>query len=530
MRQVSRWWISLFLLLASPCLRVSVVQSSHAAAEVTYWQDVRPVLRKSCTVCHNPRMLKEPDISGGLTLDSYAAVLRWAAKKKDLVTPGKSADSLLYQVVVTTDTDKRMPLGASALPAEAVAVLKKWIDGGAKEGTRPIDVSDGPSSRRGRSVDVMLATETRGLSLALKVGPLPPVVAVAFDPKGKLLATGAYGRVVLWDIATGRPTRVLRSVLGAVHDVRFSHDGTLLAVAGGQPSAKGDLRLFTVADGKLKAVLAGHEDVVASVAWRPDGRQLASGSYDRTVRIWDLTSGKSLRTLTMHSDFVTSVTYSPDGKLLASGSKDRSVRVTEAATGAGKYTLSDRDDDVLAVAFHPDGKSVVAAGHEPRLSWWNMADGTRARAVTGHRGAVHELAFDARGKLLASAGADGTVRLWDGASGAVARTLTAGSLAYAVAVSPDGGLVAAGCFDGLVRLYDAKGQHRATLLARPGQGDGADWLTLAPAGYAAGSKPLLELARWTRNGQAVPAAAHHCEELVLRSLKGETLPPPTPTK
>src|SRR5207248_293297 len=142
----------------------------------------------------------------------------------------KSTDSLIYQLVTTSDLDKRMPLGGKPMPAETVAVLKRWIDGGAREGTRPADAVVTPPVRttRRRKLDVSLTTTTtpaapafagvpRGpLVLSLRVGPLSPVVAVAFDPKAKLLATGAYGRVTVWDLSTARPVKVLTNVLGAV--------------------------------------------------------------------------------------------------------------------------------------------------------------------------------------------------------------------------------------------------------------------------------------------------------------------------
>src|SRR5262245_23384975 len=83
-----------FGLLAS-VLSVLCVVASAPAAEPTYWQDIRPLLRKHCTVCHNPRNLKEDELSGGLTLDTYDAVLKWKQKKRDLVKPGKSGDSVL---------------------------------------------------------------------------------------------------------------------------------------------------------------------------------------------------------------------------------------------------------------------------------------------------------------------------------------------------------------------------------------------------------------------------------------------------
>ena len=521
-----------------------VMNASSAAAEVTYWQDVRPVLRKNCTVCHNPRQIKEVDVSGGLTLDTYAAVLKWKQKNKPLVKPGKSADSLLYQLVVSTDDEKRMPLGAKPLPAEAVAILKNWIDGGAKEGDQPGGPVVKPPVRivRRRKLDVTLTTlatpaarafpkMARGpLALTLKIGPLSPVVAVAFHPDGKMLVSGAYGRATVWDLRTGQPIKVLTSVLGAVNDLRFSPDGKLLAVAGGQPSAKGDLRLFTVEDWKLRAVLAGHDDVVASVSFRSDGKMLASASYDRTVRTWNVATGKVERVLSMHSDFVHAVAWSPDGKYLFSGSKDRSVRMVEAEAGKSTLTFSDREQDVLAVAVSRDGKSVVAAGMEPALSWWNTETGAKVRSSAGHRGAVHELAFSGDGKLLVSGGADGSLRLWKGTDGALVRAITVGSLVYATAPSADGKLAAAGSFDGLVRLYETTGgKLLATLLSAPVNGSDG-WLTLTPEGYMTGNADLLEMGRWSMTGKPLSAPVVgkvlQRADLVAQGVRGQTPPPP----
>jgi DNA-binding beta-propeller fold protein YncE len=537
----NRAFLSLVFLSVSSVYSV-VAPSSAWGKEPTYWQDVRAALRKHCTVCHNTRSLKEIEVSGGLALDSYDAVMK--RKGKPLVKVGKSGESLLIQMVTTSDTEKRMPLGAKALPAETIALLRKWVDSGAAEGKRvegpdvPVVVTPG----RRRKLDITLSTAlvpAKGafagapapLKLVLRVGPLAPVVAVVFSPDGKLLASGAYGRVTVWDLRTGRPIKVLTSVLGAVNDLRFSPDGALLAVAGGQPSAKGDLRLFQTSDWKLKAVLPGHDDVVASVAFRHDGKKLASASFDKSVRVWDVTSGKLERTFTMHSDFVHAVAFSPDGKYLYSASKDRSVRAIDATTGAGRFTFSDRYQDVLAVAVSPDGKSVVASGLEPGLSWWNAETGARVRLAAGHRLGVHELAFSKDGKLLVSAGGDGTLRLWNGGTGALVRVVPVGSLVYATALSPDGKIVAAGSFDGLVRLYDTgTGKERVTLLSLPPSAKNAEWLALTPQGYAAGSDELLAAGRWRMGAIDLPPAsvwrALRNADAVARALRGEATPAP----
>jgi WD40 repeat protein len=518
-------------------------RSTASAGEPTYWEDIRPVLRKNCTACHSKKNLHEPEVSGGLALDSYEAVVK--GTKKPVIHPGKSGESLLMKLLLINDSEKRMPLAAAPLPPESITLIRRWIDTGAKEGKKP---DEGPVTvasttiRRTRKLAITLPTTAvppKGLlgpgtpaklELSLPVGPLSPVVAVAFSPDGKLLATGSYRQVTVWDLTSARPVKTLTNVLGAVNDLRFRPDGRILAVAGGQPSAKGDLRLYNVADWKLAATLGGHEDVVFCVAFHPDGKHLASASFDKTVRIWDLASHKPERILTGHSDFVYSVTYSPDGQWLVSASKDRSVKLVDASTGKSRFTFSGMDQDVLALAVSPDGKNVVSSGFDSALYWWDSQTGQRVRLQSGHGIAVHEMCFSRDGKILASAGADKTVRVWNGQTGALLRTLPVGSIAYAVALNPAGTLLASGSFDGLVRLWDpATGRQLLTLLAVPAEGD-FDWLAVTPEGYAATNSKMATLGQWRMAGQAVSAEpvwkTLQQPTAVVRALRGEPLTQP----
>jgi WD40 repeat protein len=369
------------------------------------------------------------------------------------------------------------------------------------------------------------------LELAIKVGPLSPVATVTFSPDGKHLAAGSYGLVTIWDLEKAEPVKALTSILGAVNCLRFSPDGTMLAVAGGQPSAKGEVRLFDTTDWKLRAVLPGHTDTVSSVAFTTDGKRLASASFDKTVRVWDLASFKPVQTLTGHSDFVYAVAFSPDGQWLASASKDRTVKLVETATGKSVFTLGGGEQDVLTVTISPDGKQVVSSGLEPPLNWWNPKTAERVRRQPGHGVAVHELVFSKDGKLLVSAGGDRTVRLWNGETGTVTQTINATSAVYGVAISPDGKRVAAGSFDGLVRLYDTAGRHLATLLSLPPQGEQHHWLALTPEGYAHTSTPLADLAVWRMGGKPLAGGVVwktlRQTEPVTKAFRGEPLTPPT---
>src|SRR5439155_18838005 len=109
-------------------------------------------------------------------------------------------------------------------------------------------------------------------------------------------------------------------------------------------------------------------------------------------------------------------------------------------------------------------------------------------------------------KWVVSAGADKTVRLWDGATGASVRSISVGSIAYAVALSPNGKLIASGTFDGLVRLWDAAtGRQLLTLLAVPSEGDRSDWLAVTPEGYTTSIPGFAEQMRWRMGGQTVEA-------------------------
>ena len=517
-------------------LVVLLAPESVRAAEPTYWQDVRPILRKHCTVCHAERKLGELDVSAGLALDKPDLIAKGTKKGKVLV-PGKPDDSLLVTLLTTKDKRRAMPLDADPLPAADVATIREWVRSGAKEGTKPKDdeaVAIGPAvPGKVRKLPVIFTTRTSSLGKApiaapitatLMAGPLPPVAAVAFSPDGARLAVGSYGRVTVWELKTATPAKILTNVLGSVNDLKFSPDGKTLAVAGGQPSARGDLRLFDTIEWKLIGTLGGHQDTVSGVSWSPDGARLASASFDKTVKLWDVKTRAATHTFTGHSDFVYAVAFSPKGDWIATASKDRTGRIIDATTGKSLGTLSGANDELLAVAVRPDKADVVTSGLETAVSWWDAKTSQRGKRTGGPGIATHEIAFDAKGTLMAVAGGDGTVRTYDASTGSALKTLANAAAVFALAVDPAGKRMAAGTAEGVVKLWDATDSR---LLATFWSGADDAWLAFAD-GYHSASPKLNP--SWKGNGQPiadVKALAPLADPAkVALSIAGQKLPEP----
>ena len=258
------------------------------------------------------------------------------------------------------------------------------------------------------------------------------------------------------------PDKTLTGHSDEVFSVAYSPDGRYLASG----SIDKTIKIWEVATGKELRTLTGHSGGVFLVAYSPDGRYLASGSSDKTIKIWEVATGKELHTLTVYSYlYGADVVYSPDGRYLASRSDDKTIKIWEVATGKELRTLTGHSGPVLSVVYSPDGRYLASGGglRDNTIKIWQVATGKVLRTLTGHSDWVLSVVYSPDGRYLAS-GSRQTIKIWQVATGKVLRTLTGHSdWVWSVVYSPDGRYLASGSYQTIKIWEVATGKELRTL-------------------------------------------------------------------
>ena len=279
----------------------------------------------------------------------------------------------------------------------------------------------------------------------------PPVSAVAYSQSTRL-AAGLPGEVKLF-APNGKPASTLGGQDGRVSALAFASDESL-AVASGAPSVSGVVRIYDAEKTAPRDTFTAHKDSILALSWSPDGKTLATASYDRLVKLWDVKSvpAKLVQTLTDHSDSVYTVAFNGNGKLLATGGADRSIKVWDTATGKRLYTLSDPTDWVYSVAWQ--GDLLYAGGIDRSLRVWKAtaAGGKLLASTVAHATPILGVYCSNTDTSVVTLAEDGTAKTWQDETLAAFGMSEKMPSPLAGAVGPHGSFrFAVGQYDGTLR-------------------------------------------------------------------------------
>src|SRR6266851_1514778 len=418
----------LMAILAVPLLR---------AGDPSYQRDVRPILDKHCTSCHQPAS-KQSD----LDLTTYAG-FQAGGKRGAAFVAGSPETSLVVQFI-TAALMPSMPFGQPPLAANDVSTIRDWIKSGAKDDS-PADVA---SSEPG-------------------VYHQPPVItALRFSPDGETLAVSGNREVLLHHADGSGLVKRLPGKADRILSIAFSADGNLMIAGGGTPARFGEIQFWEPREGKLLRTAEATSDTVFGASLSPDASKVAVGCADNTVRAFETATGKELYKISTHENWVLGTAFGIDSKRLVSVGRDRAAKLIDASAGQFLENVNQMHGELAAVARHPRADEIVIGGEDRVPYIYRMdrprnmkvgEDATLVRQLAAQDGAIFALDWSPDGKLVAVAGAGPSVNIYDADTGlplAFCKGHTAGI--YAVAFSPDSAHVATGGFDGQVRLYSTK--------------------------------------------------------------------------
>lgn len=419
------------------------------SVKVSFQRDLQPILARQCNACHQPQS-RQSD----LLLTSYDG-FRKGGRKGPAFVPGSPEKSVVIQYL-TGELKPPMPFGGKPLADNQIDLFRQWIrDGAIDDSTAAADAA--PTK----------ATEYRS----------PPLItAFAFAPNGRSMAVSGYHEILIsapdGKLLARLPGRSMR-----IHSLAFSPDGNTLVAVGGDPARMGEVQIWDVAARRQRFSITAGTDTLFGGSLSPDGKLLACGSADKSIRLFDVVAGKELRRMDHHEDWVFATVFGIDGKRLVSVGRDRAAKLTDVATGRFIENVNLLKEPLTAVARHPKRDWVLIGGQE-RVPYLYRMDRPRAMRIADDStlirkfekldGPITTVAISPDGSKVAAGAESGDVRIYDAETGNLLGRCSGhqGGI-YMVQFTPDGAALVTGGFDGQLRFYDLSGKLQRAFVPAP---------------------------------------------------------------
>jgi WD40 repeat protein len=374
-----------FFHLSALAALAAFLSASAEDKPVSYYNDVVPILKRSCTGCHHPGKLK-----GELDLTTHAAFKK-GGKHGPAFKEGDPKTSNIIEEI--SGKDPSMPKEGDPLSGPEVAMIERWISEGATDDTpadkkNPFKITEAP------------------------IYTAPAVIStMVYSPDGELLAISGYHETLLYKSDGSELSARLQGDSPRIESVAFSKDGKLLAVSGGAPALMGEVQIWDVQKRSLLRAVQLSSDSIYGVSFSPEGDRIACGGADKSVRLINVADGKELFKFDNHSDWVFATTFSVDGKRVLSGSRDRAMKLINASNAQFIDDINKLLENVICIARHPKEDIIAYGGDTGGVRTYRMQENQGRTAANNdvnlvreyerQPGAVHAVCYSPDGSFLA---------------------------------------------------------------------------------------------------------------------------------
>jgi WD40 repeat protein/mono/diheme cytochrome c family protein len=379
-------------LLAISCSISAIAAEPTAKDKVSYFKEIRPIFQARCQGCHQPAKR-----SGSFDMTSFAQLMKPGESGEPSIVSGDPDHSELIAQITPIDGKAAMPKTGEPLSSVEIDLIRRWIETGAHDDT--------PASA--------------GHSYDQEHPPLysrPPVItSLEFSPDGRLLAIAGFHEVILRTADGEKTVARLVGLSERIESVAFSPDGKHLAIAGGKPGRMGELQIWNVDKHELELSVPVSFDTIYGASWSPDGKIVAVGCSDSTVRGFNVETGSQVFFNGAHDDWPLDTVFSVDGSQLVSVGRDMSTKLYNVPTqrfvdNVTSITPGALKGGISALARHPKQNEILVGGSDGTPRIYRMErltarvigdDANLMRRYPVMEGRIYGVAFSPDGKTIA---------------------------------------------------------------------------------------------------------------------------------